>query len=271
MRIKTAGGERKLAISRDEWEAIGRKAGWRAAAIDDDRLKQLSSQLALLKDQGPLELVFDNDDEFWILKDRKPVWRSSDYHVDDTVREWNSRVDEGKIDREWVEARMEDPGKLPGYRYAPDHPLDRKAEVFHGLEGPENNYFRRVWACLSNIVAEVEEVSEKAVADSEQIHERVDGFLRDPAVMNIVEMSAKGGRRPEFCAEKLFAAAGNALNRQAMDTSRDEAVRAVLYAQETADDAILKLLKAGEATMPEDLKAAWHQLGDGFGHVLKFL
>lgn len=84
-------------------------------------------------------------------------------------------------------------------------------------------------------------------------------------------MSAKGGRRPEFCAEKLFAAAGNALNRQAMDTSRDEAVRAVLYAQETADDAILKLLKAGEATMPEDLKAAWHQLGDGFGHVLRFL
>lgn len=50
MQIKTANGKQKLLISRDEWAAIGKKAGWDAAeetsAIDRDIVWEAGVDLA---------------------------------------------------------------------------------------------------------------------------------------------------------------------------------------------------------------------------------
>lgn len=131
MHIKTAGNKKYLSISRSEWEAIGKTAGWNADV----------------------------------------------------------------------------------------HPLDREEEIFHDVMGHEQNYCRRVHAKLWDIVAEVERVSEKAFAANKEIDKRVDAFLRTPAAMKVVEEFEEKGFRPEFCAEKLYAVAGDALRREDQKTA----------------------------------------------------
>ena len=122
MHIKTAGGEKKIVMSRREWESIGKKAGWK---------------------------------------------------------------------------RTE--------KSAGVHPLDRKREFLHGVEGPEENYYRHVWANLVEIIAEVKGISEKAFASRDDLHSRVDKALRRPKIMEIVDRFESMEMRPEHCAEHLYA------------------------------------------------------------------
>ena len=84
------------------------------------------------------------------------------------------------------------------------HPLDRKQEIFHGVEGHEDNYYRRVWASLVGIYADVEHISEKAFAANDELHARVEDILRKASVITVVDEFEEKGMRPEFCAEKLY-------------------------------------------------------------------
>lgn len=84
------------------------------------------------------------------------------------------------------------------------HPLDRKAEFIHGVEGPEDNYYRRVWSALVNVITSAEGISEKSFDAYDEVMRDVDGMLRTPEAMEVVGRFEGDGLRPQFCAEHLF-------------------------------------------------------------------
>lgn len=69
-------------------------------------------------EQGHYTLVFDGNDEFWIIDEGVPVWRSEDTHVEETVNEWNSRVEDvHTITFDYLFNQMEKAEELPKYCY----------------------------------------------------------------------------------------------------------------------------------------------------------
>ena len=85
------------------------------------------------------------------------------------------------------------------------HPLDQKTMLEGwGFEAPVENFYRRVWSCLCNIVAETKRVSEKDFTRRKEIHAEMDQFLRQDEVMDVVDRFDYSQSRPEFCAECLY-------------------------------------------------------------------
>jgi hypothetical protein len=85
--------------------------------------KSLIHQTVVLKEATDGEfsytLVFDNNDEFWILKNDNPIWRSSDFHVDETVKEWNTMLSgPDKINKKEIDKSPEKMKALPKYLVA---------------------------------------------------------------------------------------------------------------------------------------------------------
>lgn len=85
------------------------------------------------------------------------------------------------------------------------HPLDRKVTADNfPVSMPEENYYRRVWSSLVDIIASNNGVSEKNFNDRDIVMQGVDGILRSADVMELVDAYKEQGRRPEFCAEELY-------------------------------------------------------------------
>jgi hypothetical protein len=92
----------------------------------------------------------------------------------------------------------------PDMKKSSVHPLDRKAEGWGGLELPEYNYYRDVWANLCDIIRQTGSISEKDFKRNEDIRANVDALLRKPVAMEVVDRMNSMGMRSEFCAECLY-------------------------------------------------------------------
>ncbi len=96
--------------------------------------------------------------------------------------------------------------KNGSYKTASDkeeHPLDRKTKMF-GVECPEENYCRRVWANLVNIICEENKISEKDFSNQETAQEKVKDFLYKEKITSFIFICENEKRRPNYCAEVIF-------------------------------------------------------------------
>lgn len=84
------------------------------------------------------------------------------------------------------------------------HPLDEKHLIWGGIEAPAENYHRRVWGRLVDIMAEAQHVSEKDFAGRDKLHAAAEGLIRSPKGEEMVQVFIGVGARPEMCAEGLF-------------------------------------------------------------------
>jgi hypothetical protein len=107
--------------------------------------------------------------------------------------------------RKTTEQKDPDTDKDKDLKAACIHPLDRTAEFAFGIEGPEENYYRRVWASLVNILATANGISEKDHAGNDKLHQEVDSLLRTSNAMSMVDRFEEMNQRPQFCAECLYA------------------------------------------------------------------
>ena len=83
------------------------------------------------------------------------------------------------------------------------HPLDVTVPgAFCQL--PEENYHRKVYRNLTNILADVQHVSEKDFAGVERIGQAADGLVRSPKGEEMIQVFLEIGARPEMCAEGLY-------------------------------------------------------------------
>lgn len=78
----------------------------------------LRNQLDVMKDvkvgeDHHLVMVFDNNDEFWILDQGLPVWRSSDFIPEEAAEEWNRRLNEYGVKK----GRIRDPKTIEKKSY----------------------------------------------------------------------------------------------------------------------------------------------------------
>lgn len=88
---------------------------------------------------------------------------------------------------------------------AGNHPLDEKGKGPFGLvDVPVGNYHQKVKGALTDIIMEVEGVSEKSFKAVDDVIATADSACRHPAVTNLVSSFEAGGLRPEFCAETVF-------------------------------------------------------------------
>ena len=80
-----------------------------------EHLEDLKDQLSHLKSSGSFDLIYDGNDEFWILKDDVPIWNSQDLLKDDTVEAWNEKVPGDKITYDWLDNKMRNLDNMPRY------------------------------------------------------------------------------------------------------------------------------------------------------------
>lgn len=83
-------------------------------------IEPFKDQLVLIRSKdrgrdGNISLVFDNNDEFWIIDEGVPIWRSQDFHVKDTIKAWKDRTGESLSQDFLKERSMLD---LPKYEWA---------------------------------------------------------------------------------------------------------------------------------------------------------
>lgn len=98
---------------------------------------------------------------------------------------------------------FEDKLREKGFADSREHPLDRKSEMW-GMAVPEENYHRRVWSLLVDVLAAKRGVSEKAFEAYGEVMKEADGLLRTPEAMDVVGRFESEKKRPDFCAEYLF-------------------------------------------------------------------
>ena len=84
------------------------------------------------------------------------------------------------------------------------HPLDRETSGGCGITMPENNYHRQVWSRLTQIISDIQHISEKDFAKNDEIHSIVDGLIRSPKGEEMICAFQGVGARPEMCAEGLY-------------------------------------------------------------------
>lgn len=89
-------------------------------------------------------------------------------------------------------------------RKASVHPLDETCLIWGGIESPVNNYHRLVWGKLVDILADVQQVSEKAFDERDRLHAVADGLIRSPKGEEMIQVFIGVGARPEMCAEGLY-------------------------------------------------------------------
>lgn len=81
------------------------------------------------------------------------------------------------------------------------HPLDKKVP-FLGGEIPEENYHRRVWSSLIDIMSEERKISEKDFKRQDELQKEADQLVK--SMPNIVDLCIKKGTRPRLCAELVY-------------------------------------------------------------------
>jgi len=85
------------------------------------------------------------------------------------------------------------------------HPLDLTQEgEWAGLDVPEDNYHRRVYSALWNVLENATGTSEKDFHGQDEIKEMCEEVVRSPEAEEIIQRFQTQGCRPEYCAESIY-------------------------------------------------------------------
>lgn len=93
----------KFSTPYEEWDSyMGRRTYGDSQDTSMENLLEFKDQLVKIKEYNDYILYFDNNDEFWIIKDDDALWRSQDMHYQEAADKWNELVPDSKLTTEYL-------------------------------------------------------------------------------------------------------------------------------------------------------------------------
>ncbi len=133
-------------------------------------------------------------------RDREPNFKPPRDDMKNRHREKRLDKDQRK-DREQDDREV----KKPVRRKSGVHPLDRiQKGAWEGLELPEDNYHRRVFNALWNIIESEKQISEKDFSGQRDIEAQCDEIVRSNEAEEIIARFEHMRCRPDYCAECIY-------------------------------------------------------------------
>jgi len=172
------------------------KAASIAARVAARGLQVRRKDKDLMSDTGGTSKVREREPERKPPRDdMKKPHRTKDKPADERDKDTDNDKDT-KLDKNVLKDKDRKRGSV--------HPLDRKSSMW-GMDIPEENYYRRVWSSIVHIIANSNGISEKAYDAYHAVMEDAESLLRKAEVMEVVDRFESEQKRPEFCAECVYA------------------------------------------------------------------